>query len=73
MCMLVTQSCLTLCNPVDFSQPDSSVHGLFQASPGVGGHAFLKGVFPTHILNLCLLHYRQILYCLSPQGSLRSK
>ena len=58
MCMLVAQSCLTLCNPVDFSQPDSSVHGIFQATPGVGGHTFLKGIFPTHVLNLCLLHYR---------------
>ena len=27
----VTQSCLTLCNPVDCSLPDSSVHGILQA------------------------------------------
>ena len=27
----VTQSCLTLCNPFDFSLPGSSVHGIFQA------------------------------------------
>ena len=25
------QSCLTLCNPVDYSPPDSSVHGILQA------------------------------------------
>ena len=25
------QSCLTLCNPMDYSLPGSSVHGLFQA------------------------------------------
>ena len=25
------QSCLTLCNPVDSSPPDSSVHGILQA------------------------------------------
>ena len=25
------QSCPTLCNPMDFSLPDSSVHGIFQA------------------------------------------
>ena len=24
-------SCLTLCNPMDYSLPDSSVHGIFQA------------------------------------------
>ena len=27
----VTQSCLTLSNPMDFSLPGSSVHGIFQA------------------------------------------
>ena len=26
----VAQSCLTLCNPVDYSPPGSSVHGVFQ-------------------------------------------
>ena len=29
--MLVTQSCLTLCNPMDCSLPGSSVHGILQA------------------------------------------
>ena len=29
--MLVTQSCLTLCNPMDCSPLDSSVHGILQA------------------------------------------
>ena len=29
--MLVTQLCLTLCNPIDCSLPDSSIHGIFQA------------------------------------------
>ena len=47
VCMLVTQSCLTHCNPMDFSQPDSSVRGIFQVPTGVGGHASLKGIFPT--------------------------
>ena len=28
---LVVQSCLTLCNPMDCSPPDSSVHGILQA------------------------------------------
>ena len=27
----VTQSCLTLCDPMDCSLPGSSVHGMFQA------------------------------------------
>ena len=29
--MLVTQSCLTLCHPMDCNPPDSSVHGIHQA------------------------------------------
>ena len=29
--VLVTQSCLTLCDPMDCSQPGSSVHGILQA------------------------------------------
>ena len=29
--VLVTQSCLTLCDPMDCSLPGSSVHGIFQA------------------------------------------
>ena len=28
---IVTQSCLTLCDPMDCSLPGSSVHGIFQA------------------------------------------
>ena len=31
MKVLVTQSCLTLCNPMDCSLPGSSVHKIFQA------------------------------------------
>jgi len=32
VCVLkVTQSCLTLCNPMDYSPPGSSVHGILQA------------------------------------------
>ena len=29
--MFATQSCLTLCNPIDYRQPGSSVHGISQA------------------------------------------
>ena len=31
MCVWVPQSCLTLCNPIDCSLPDSSIHGFHQA------------------------------------------
>ena len=30
VCVLVTQSCPTLCSPIDCSQPGSSVHGILQ-------------------------------------------
>ena len=30
-CCLVAQSCPTLCNPIDYSRPGSSVHGISQA------------------------------------------
>ena len=31
VCVLVTQLCLTLCDPMDYSPPGSSVHGILQA------------------------------------------
>ena len=31
VCVLVAQSCLTLCDPMDCSPPGSSVHGILQA------------------------------------------
>ena len=30
VCMLIAQWCLTLCDPRDYSLPDSSVHGILQ-------------------------------------------
>ena len=67
---LITQSCPTLCNPVDWSPPGSSVRG---DSPGkhtvVGGHALLQRIFPTQGSNPDLPHCRWILYHLSHQRS----
>ena len=37
---------------------------------GVDSHSLLQGIFPNQVSNPCLLHYRQLLYCLSHQGSL---
>ena len=31
MCVLVAESCLTLCSPVDCNLPGSSVYGVIQA------------------------------------------
>ena len=41
------QLCPTLCDPMDCSPPDSSVHGIFQANTGVGCHFLLQGMFLT--------------------------
>ena len=67
--MLIAQFCSTLCNPMDYSPPGSSVHGILQARILEGCHAFFQGIFPTQGLYPGLLHYRRILYCLSHQGS----
>ena len=40
---------------------------------GVGCHSLLQGIFPTQELKLDLLHFRQILYHLSCQGSCGNK
>ena len=60
------QSCPTLCDPMDHSLPDSSVHGIFPSkNPGVCYHFLLQGIFPNQESSprfLCLLHCRWILY-----------
>ena len=63
------QSCLILCNPMDYSPPGSPVH---RDSPGknigVGCHALFQGIFLTQGSNLLLLGTgRQVLY-LAPPG-----
>ena len=69
---LVTQSCLTLCDPMDCSVPGSSVYGDSSGkNPGVGCHALLQGIFPTQGLNPGLPYCRWILYHMSHQGSPR--
>ena len=41
---MCAQPCPTLCDPMDWSLPGSSVHGIFQARPGVGFHFLLQYV-----------------------------
>ena len=67
VCVLVTQSCPTLCNPMDYSQLGSSGPGILQARILVSCHFLLQEIFPTQGPNLGLLHYRQILYRQSHQ------
>ena len=72
MLCVVAQSCPTLCDPMDCSPPGSSVHGDSPGkNTGVGCHALLQRIFPTQGSNPGLLHCRQILHCLSHQGSPR--
>ena len=70
--VLVTQSRLTLCNPMDCSTPGSSVHGMDSPgkNTGVGCHVLLQGIFLTQGRNTGVLHCRQILYHLSHEGIL---
>ena len=62
----------TLWDPMDYSPPDSSVHGDSPGkNSGVGCHALPQVIFPTQGSNPGLPHCRWILYCLSYQGSPR--
>ena len=67
---LVAQSCLTLCDSMDWSLPASSIHGgSAGTNTGVGCYALLQGIFPTQGSNPGLPHCRWILYHLSHQGT----
>ena len=65
---LVAQLCQTL-----YEAMDCRIHG---GSPGkntgVGCHALLREIFPIQAWNPGFPHCRQILYCLSHQGSPRT-
>ena len=69
-CCLVAKSCLTLCDLMDCSPPDSLVHG---DSPGknIGAvcHFLFQGIFLTQGSNPCLLHWKVDSLPLSHQGS----
>ena len=65
-CVKVTQSCLTLCNPMDY------IYSLWNSpgrNTGVGSLSLLQGIFPTQKLKPGLPPCRQILYQLSHKGS----
>ena len=65
--VLVTQWCLTLCNPMDCSPPPRLLCPWDSPgkNTGVACHSFLQGIFPIQGSNPGLLHCRWILYCLS--------
>ena len=68
--VLVSQSCLTLCNPMDLVSPGSSVHGILQARilewegnkreyTRAGSYSLLQGIFLIKGSNPGLSHCRQ--------------
>ena len=62
--------CDYLCNPINCSPPNSSVHGDAPGkNTGVDCHVLLQGLFLTQGSNPGLPQCRQILHCLSHQGS----
>ena len=62
----VAQSCLTLCDPMDYTAWNSPGQ-----NTGVGSLSLLQGIFPTQGSNPGLQHCKKILYQLSHQGSLK--
>ena len=70
VCVTVMQSCLTLCDPMNCSLLDSSVHEILQARILEWvAMPLLQGIFLIWGSNLGLLHCSQMLYQLSHRGS----
>ena len=69
MC-LVVQSCPTLCDPMDYSPPGSSLHGDSPGkNTGMGCHDLFQRISPIQGSKPDLSHCRRILYRMSYQGS----
>ena len=69
--MLVTQLCLTLCDPMDYTaQPTRLFCPWISLGKNIGMscHFLLQGIFLTQGSNPGLLHCRQMLYPLSHAG-----
>ena len=58
--VLVTESCPSLCDPMTYSLPGSSIHRILQARV-LGYIAFTRGSFQLRDQTWDLLHGRQIL------------
>ena len=70
----VTQSCPTLSDPMDYSLPGSSVHGIFQARVLEWGaiafsvvHFYKDSFNDNHyVINMCLSHFSRVRLCAIP-------
>ena len=70
--VLITQSCLTLCDPMDCNPPGSSVHSILQARILEWvAIPFSRGSSQLRDRTWAYMNCRQILYSLSHQGSTR--
>ena len=67
MLCLIAQSSPTLCDPMDYNPPGSSVHGDSPDKNTEKG-CHVQGIFPTQGSNPGIPHCRMILYQLSYQG-----
>ena len=70
----VTQSCLTLSDPMDCSLPGSSVHGIFQARVLEVGAIALSPGFPVHhqVMELTQTHVYRVSDAIQPSHPLLS-
>ena len=64
-----SELCLPLCDPMDWSTPAPLPMDLPGKNAGVGRHSLLQAMFLTQGSNLGLWPCKQILYCLSHQGT----
>ena len=65
-----TQLCPALCDHVDWSQPDSSVDGIFPGkNTGISCHFLLQGIFLIQGSNPCLLRWQAVSLPLNHLGS----
>ena len=62
VCVLIAQSCLTLCDPMNCSPPDFSVHGILQARILEWVAIPFSGDLPDPGIEPTSLHCRQILH-----------
>ena len=70
-CCAVAQSCLSLCDPMDYNLPDSCQWNFSGKKTGLCCHFPLQGIFLTQELNLCLLcllHSQADFLALVPPG-----
>ena len=72
-CCSVAKACLTLCDPMHYSPPSSSVHRILQARKlECIATSFSMGIFQTQGLNMCLLLWQADSLPLSHPRSLSS-